>query len=36
MNNNALSDSLEWLHPAVIAGTVLYAVIGVVVLWLAW
>ena len=36
MNNNALSDSLEWLHPAVIAGTVLYAVIGVVVLWLAF
>ena len=28
--------SLDWLHPAVIGGTVLYAVIGVVVLWLAF
>ena len=26
----------EWLHPDVIGGTVLYAVIGVVVLWLAF
>ena len=29
-------NALEWLHPAVIGGTVLYAVIGVVVLWLAF
>ena len=28
--------SPEWLHPGVIGGTVLYAVIGVVVLWLAF
>ena len=26
----------EWLHPAVIGGTILYAVIGVIVLWLAF
>ena len=26
----------DWLHPGVILGTVLYAVIGVVVLWLAF
>ena len=26
----------DWLHPAVIGGTVLYAVIGVVVLWFAF
>ena len=26
----------DWLHPGVIGGTVLYAVIGVVVLWLAF
>ncbi len=26
----------EWLHPEVLGGTVLYAVIGVVVLWLAF
>ena len=26
----------EWLHPDVIGGTVLYAVIGVVVLWLSF
>ncbi len=26
----------DWLHPAVIGGTVLYAVIGVVVLWLSF
>ena len=26
----------DWLHPAVIGGTFLYAVIGVVVLWLAF
>ncbi len=29
-------NSLEWLHPAVIGGTSLYAIIGVVVLWLAF
>ena len=29
-------NAIEWLHPAVIGGTVLYAVIGVVVLWLAF
>jgi len=28
--------SPEWLHPEVIGGTVLYAVIGVTVLWLAF
>ncbi|MBC7664321.1 MAG: DUF350 domain-containing protein [Caulobacter sp.] len=26
----------EWLHPEVLGGTILYAVIGVVVLWLAF
>jgi uncharacterized membrane protein YjfL (UPF0719 family) len=26
----------DWLHPGVIGGTVLYAVIGVVVLWLSF
>ena len=26
----------EWLHPAVIGGTILYAVVGVAVLWLAF
>jgi uncharacterized membrane protein YjfL (UPF0719 family) len=26
----------DWLHPAVVLGTVLYAVIGVLVLWLAF
>ena len=26
----------DWLHPGVVGGTVLYAVIGVVVLWLAF
>ncbi len=26
----------EWLHPDVVGGTVLYAVIGVVVLWIAF
>jgi len=26
----------DWLHPGVIFGTVLYAVIGVLVLWLAF
>jgi uncharacterized membrane protein YjfL (UPF0719 family) len=26
----------DWLHPGVILGTVLYAVIGVVVLWLTF
>ena len=26
----------DWLHPGVIGGTMLYAVIGVVVLWLAF
>ena len=26
----------EWLHPEVVGGTVLYAVIGVVVLWLSF
>jgi putative membrane protein len=27
---------LEWLKPSVILGTILYAVIGVVVLWLSF
>jgi uncharacterized membrane protein YjfL (UPF0719 family) len=26
----------DWLHPEVVGGTVLYAVIGVLVLWLAF
>jgi uncharacterized membrane protein YjfL (UPF0719 family) len=26
----------DWLHPGVVGGTVLYAVIGVLVLWLAF
>jgi len=26
----------DWLHPGVVLGTVLYAVIGVLVLWLAF
>ena len=26
----------DWLHPGVVGGTVLYAVIGVVVLWLSF
>lgn len=26
----------EWLHPGVVGGTILYAVIGVVVLWLSF
>jgi len=26
----------EWLHPGVVGGTILYALIGVVVLWLAF
>jgi len=26
----------EWLHPEVLGGTILYAVIGVVVLWLSF
>ena len=26
----------DWLHPAVIGGTILYAVIGVIVLWLSF
>jgi uncharacterized membrane protein YjfL (UPF0719 family) len=26
----------DWLHPGVVGGTILYAVIGVVVLWLAF
>jgi uncharacterized membrane protein YjfL (UPF0719 family) len=26
----------DWLHPGVVFGTVLYAVIGVIVLWLAF
>lgn len=34
--NNTIPASLDWLHPAVIAGTVLYALIGVVVLWLSF
>jgi uncharacterized membrane protein YjfL (UPF0719 family) len=29
-------NSLEWLHPVVIAGTVLYALIGVIVLWVTF
>jgi len=33
---NTASATLEWLHPAVIAGTVLYALIGVAVLWLSF
>ena len=26
----------DWLHPGVVGGTILYAVIGVVVLWLSF
>ena len=26
----------DWLHPSVVGGTILYAVIGVVVLWLSF
>ena len=29
-------NAFEWLRPDLIAGTILYAVIGVVVLWLAF
>lgn len=31
-----MDTTVEWLHPAVIAGTVLYALIGVIVLWLTF
>lgn len=31
-----METTVEWLHPAVIAGTVLYALIGVIVLWLTF
>ena len=34
--NNATTATLEWLHPQVIAGTVLYALIGVVILWVVF
>jgi uncharacterized membrane protein YjfL (UPF0719 family) len=29
-------NTIDWLHPAVIAGSVLYALIGVAILWLTF